>query len=356
MVRRTLSLFFAVIVSAVALRAEATPAKRIAVRLDYQAPEPSHFCPSSDELGFMLAAEFGYAVVRDDARGVLTVHVRVVDDKYQAELSAPNPSGTGENWRWNTDKQATCRELAYDVATTVGIAFGPRAWANGEPPETLAAPPPVIDVHSSAVLRERPRLVAKYVSTVSRTNRETTGTTAGANADTPMQMEAALGPAVTLYGLPSVAIGGSGLLALRWTRFAIGLDIRGVITPMKGIGEREVPGRTQLWTFSLLPCGSARVLDICGIASLSTMRFELDDTQAIREADGFSAGFGARISPRWKLSDTFTLAGYADLTGELRAISIGMTQSAQPGGPAPDWISPQVRASLGVIVTTAVVK
>ncbi|MBK9258331.1 MAG: hypothetical protein IPM54_00670 [Polyangiaceae bacterium] len=354
MVRRTLSLFFAVIVSAVALRAEATPAKRIAVRLDYQAPEPSHFCPSSDELGFMLAAEFGYAAVRDDARGVLTVHVRVVDDKYQAELSAPNPSGTGENWRWNTDKQATCRELAYDVATTVGIAFGPRAWANGEPPETLAAPPPVIDVRPSAVLRERPRLVAKYVSTVSRTNRETTGTTAGANADTPMQMEAAIGPAVTLYGLPSVAIGGSGLLALRWTRFALGLDMRGAVMPMAGFGTPQLDARAFLFTASLLPCAATRFIDVCGSLNASIIGLDAPPPIVVSASDGFSLGVGARLVGRYPLSSRFTLFGSADISGQLRSITIAGPILDDPAQVATYWRSTYLRLALGVGIAVGV--
>ena len=68
--------------STLALRAEATPAPRIAVRLDYQSVDPSHGCPTSDELGFMLAAELGYRIFREDARGTLTVAGRFVYDKY----------------------------------------------------------------------------------------------------------------------------------------------------------------------------------------------------------------------------------------------------------------------------------
>jgi len=48
MVRRLLPLF--------ALSAEATPAQRIAVRLDDQPPDTSDGCPRSDE----LAAEFAF--------------------------------------------------------------------------------------------------------------------------------------------------------------------------------------------------------------------------------------------------------------------------------------------------------
>jgi len=299
MFHRVFPLLLVMLGSTFALRAEATPAPRIAVRLDYQSVDPSHGCPTSDELGFMLAAEFGYPIVREDARGTLTVAVRVVDDKYEAELSAPNPLGGDEAWRWTTDKQMTCRELGYDVATVVGIALGPRAWTNGEPPETLVAPLPKVDVGTSMIFREPPRLLAKYLSTAPRTNVETTPPT---NTETPVQVEAALGAAVTPYGLPSVAIGGSGFLALRWTRFALALDVRGVITPVKGIGERDVPGRTQLWTFSLLPCACAHVLDVCGIASLSTMRFEFDAVLAARVVDNSSLGIGAReaSSSTWR--------------------------------------------------------
>jgi hypothetical protein len=173
--------------------------------------------------------------------------------------------------------------------------------------------------------------------------------------EAPFRAEVALGPAVMLYGMPSVGVGGNTTFGLRWERFALAADIRGLITPAAGIGPKEIPARTSLWGFSLLPCVIVSVVDVCMMGSASVITFQVDDSVALRAADGFSVGFGARFAPRLRLSDRFTLIGYGDFTAELRSIALRSEASPLPGGPLPDWVSPSLRITLGVSLSARLV-
>jgi hypothetical protein len=170
----------------------------------------------------------------------------------------------------------------------------------------------------------------------------------------PFRAEVALGPAVMLYGMPSVGVGGNGMIGLRWESFALAMDVRGVITPASGIGEEEALGRTLLWTGALLPCVSAKFLDACGVIAGSYMTFGVGAPITIRTADGFSFGFGARVAGRWQFSDRFALVGYGDVTMETRNVVVGSSASLAPEGPPDYWRSPQARITFGIALAATI--
>ncbi|HVK69143.1 MAG TPA: hypothetical protein VM694_32015 [Polyangium sp.] len=335
-------------------RAAAEPPPQIAFRLDYQANLPGRGCPNADEFGLILAGEFGYLLVRDDAAATLRIETRTNGRRIEAELSAPNPTGDGD-WRRVITSQ-DCRELLYDAATLIRIRFGPGGWQGEEPPPWLLAPPR-FEVERPELRLEVPAAfldsMAGEPSEAPLTPWEGTAPRWAQRApvaeeQAPFQVEAALGPAIAPYGLPSVAVGGSGMLGVRWTRFAFAGEVRGVITPGSSVGDSKLMGRTTAWTGSLLPCLALPHVDGCGVLSVSQLQVETNPSFAVTGSDAFSVGFGARVNGRLRLSDRFTLVGYGDATMQLRSVAIALDPRTVGPETVPYWRSPLLRLTFGV--------
>jgi len=167
----------------------------------------------------------------------------------------------------------------------------------------------------------------------------------------PFRAEVALGGAVSPYGMPSVGVGGNGMIGLRWQRFAVAADVRGLITPARGIGQTNLPGRASLWTASLLPCIIASFVDLCGTVNFSLMTLDIEGVE-LPYWDGFSVGFGSRVGARWQFAERFALVGYGEATMELRTLALRSGTDA--GNLREDWRSPQVRLGLGVALAVTV--
>ncbi|MRG97829.1 hypothetical protein [Polyangium spumosum] len=346
--RRLLPLAAALSTLALASSAVAAPKHKIAFRLDYHAPDASTGCPDAEELALMMAGEFGYLVVRNDVSAVLRVDVRRVGRDFEAELSAPDPSGNGREWHYRTDKQGTCRELAYDVASVVRIAFGPRAWGSETPPPVLAAPPE-IEVGRPEI-RPLPVRMPQFLATLAPGSQApTAGTT---SEGTPFQVTAALGPVVSPLGLPSVAVGGQGMVEVRWPRFALAADMRGVATPASGIGPRDVPARTSFWSGTILPCARASIVDICGAAAIGRMTFHLEQPGSLSLSDGLLVGFGARLAARWSFAERYSLLFFGEGIADVRSV-VFETVNPDTDQTREEWRAPPVRLSLGALFSIA---
>ncbi|TKC90555.1 hypothetical protein [Polyangium fumosum] len=316
---------------------------KIAFRLEYAPPTPAEDCPDAEELAFMLAGEFGYMVVRTDVSPVVRVEVHHVRRSFEAELWGPALEDGAEAWHGKTDTQGTCRELAYDIASLVRARLGPGAWGREAPPAHLTAPPE-IEVQRPELRPLTLRLPESLALLVPWTSAFVESSTPNTE-EAPVQVEAGLGAAVSPYGLPSVGVGGNGFLGVRWRRFAGFAEVRGLITPASGIGERQIPGRATTWTGSALPCFATKHVDACAVVSLSQLQIDLGPGRAVTGSDGFSVGFGGRINGHISLSDRFSLLGYADINMQLRSIALVLD------GTVPDWRSPLLRTTLGVALT-----
>jgi hypothetical protein len=163
-----------------------------------------------------------------------------------------------------------------------------------------------------------------------------------------MKTEVALGFAFSPYGMSGVGLGGNGLIGLRWPRVALAMDVRGLITPASGIGEKNIPGRTSIWTGTLLPCVVASVVDICGLGSVSLLNFHVD--YAITQSDGLAAGFGGRINARWPFLSRFSALFYIEGAAQLRRFNFRSLQNLETGGPA-DWTAPSFRITTGIAIS-----
>jgi len=130
---RLASLAFVVCALAISANAEAAPKHRIAFRLEYEAPSVDAACPDADELALMIAAEFGYLVVRTDVSPVVRVTIRRSSKRFEAEMSAPELAEGLEPWHGKTDTQGSCRELAYDVATLIEGRLGGWCFSTRRP-------------------------------------------------------------------------------------------------------------------------------------------------------------------------------------------------------------------------------
>ncbi|MRG98287.1 hypothetical protein GF068_41205 [Polyangium spumosum] len=287
-------------------------------------------------------------VVRTDVSPVVRIEVQRVGKGFEAEIWGPDPAEGVEPWHGRTDPQGTCRELAYDVAALVEARLGARAWSSEAPPPHLAAPPEIEvkppELHTFAF-----RPPESLAALVPRAPASVTSSTPNGE-EPPFEVEAAAGPAVSLYGLPGVAVGGSGLLGVRWPFFAAFAEVRGLITPASGIGDRDLPGRTVAWTGSVLPCLALKHVDACGVVSFSQLQFDLGPAYDVTASDAFSVGFGGRIDGRIRLSERFRLHGYVDVNMQLRSIAVALDPS-QTTGETTFWRSPVLRIAIGVNVS-----
>jgi len=324
--------------------AAAAPKHKIALRLAYERPEPVDECPDAEQLGLMIAAEFGYVVVRTDASALLTVQVRREGDRFRADLRAPHPSRVGEEWRRTADSQGTCLELAYDIATLVKLGLGPMKWEGEEPPPYLAAPPDIEVGHPDL----RPHVLPSFQSFAHLTPEARAAALDSTQPPEPLSysVEVGLYPLFSPYGLSSAAVGGGGMFAIRWPRFAVGAELRGLLTPAEGIGEPPAPGRTSIFSGVLFPCVSASFVDFCAAATIGRLDFDLPSNIRIAQTNGFIAGFGGRVAGRWKFASRFILMGHAEVTGEIRHLVLRAAE--ETGGPGYYWRSPSVRVILGL--------
>ncbi|MDI1484356.1 hypothetical protein [Polyangium sp. y55x31] len=344
--RRLLLVAAASLTLAFASSAAAAPKEKIAFRLDYHAPDASAGCPDAEELALMMAGEFGYLVVRTDVSAVLRVEVRRVGQDFEGELWAPDPSGNGKEWHSITDKQGTCRELAYDMASLVRIALGPRAWGSDTPPPELAAPTD-IEVGTPEIHPVAFRMPQFLAALAPGSKAPTAGTT---SEGTPVQVTAALGPVVSPLGLPSVAVGGQGMVEVRWPRFALAADMRGVATPASGIGPRDVPARTSFWSGTILPCARAGIVDICGAAAIGRMTFHLEKPGSLSLSDGLLVGFGARLAARWSFAERYSFLFFGEGIADVRSV-VFRTAGPNSGQTVEEWRAPPVRLSLGILLS-----
>ncbi|MDI3283632.1 hypothetical protein [Polyangium sp. 15x6] len=364
MITRVVAVAVACTVLTLSGKAAAEAPPQIAFRLDYQANLPGRGCPNADEFGLILAGEFGYLLVREDAAATLRVETRTNGKGIDAELSAPNPTGEGEWRRVVTSRD--CRELLYDAATLIRIRFGPGGWQGEEPPPWLLAPP-WFEVESPELRTEMP---AAFLDSMAGESLEAPlspweGTaplwaqSAPAQETTkpPFQAEVALGATVMPYGMPRVAIGGGGMLGVRWKNLAFGMDIRGVITPVAGVGDPELKdARASLLTVGFLPCIAVRFIDICGAINATILGLDAPPPIVVTASDGFSMGFGGRLVGRYPLSSRFTLFGYGDVSGQLRAITIRGPLDGDSTNIVTHWRSPYIRVALGLGVAISLIE
>lgn len=334
---------------------------QIAFRLDYQANLPGRGCPSADEFGLILAGEFGYLLVRDDAAATLRVETRTNGKAIEAELSAPNPTGEGE-WRRVVTSQ-DCRELLYDAATLIRIRFGAGGWQGEAPPPWLLAPAR-FEVESPELRMAMPAAFVGSIAGESTPRPQlmpwevpVQPLPAQEPEKAPFQAEVALSAAVTPYGMPRVAIGGGGMLGVRWKNLAFGMDIRGVVTPIAGIGEPELKdARASLLTVGFLPCVGVRFVDICGAVNATILGLDAPPPLVVSASDGFSMGFGGRLVGRYPLSSRFTLFGYGDVSGQLRAITIRGPLDGDVSNIVTHWRSPYLRITLGLGIAVSLIE
>lgn len=320
--------------------AEAAP--KIAFRLDYQPPAGAD-CPSAEALALMLAGEFGYTVIRSDVSPVVLVEIKRSRKGLQAAITGPNPTGSGEAWHGKTDPRSTCGELAYDIAYAVKLGLGPSAWGSEEPPPSLAAPAEIAvarpEIHRFE-LRE-PEILAVLAP---GDNAPQAGPAPSAETS-PLLAELALGPVVSPLGLPSVGFGGGGQLGLRWRRFALAFEARGLATPTEPVGPRNRPVRASQISGSLAPCIRASIIDVCLGMALSRTAMSTGGPATPGIADGFNVGLAGRIAARWHFASRFALLGYVDGVADFRTLKLTGTTD---GKTVEDWQAPAVRLGLGL--------
>ncbi|MDI1450642.1 hypothetical protein [Polyangium sp. 6x1] len=291
---------------------------RVAFRFDYTPPRTIRGCMGREDFIMWLASGFGYSVVRDDARALVRVELKRDGREIEAHVSALDEHGA-ERWKAVIPTPLDCRELVQDAAYAIALNLGRWELRKEPTPEWLLLRPqievgspapspalrPFVAYDDDGPLRQRTPDPFYQVTTIPAPP------TNPSESQGPM-FEVGATVLVVPYGLPAVGFGGAGTLALRWPRFSILGEMRGV-TSLEATAIGTTVTRATIWSGVFGLCANARIgLHFCGVASLGRLFYSTNDEFTFTDPIAFNAMLGARAGGTWRVADSFALRGFVE--------------------------------------------
>ncbi|MDC0748710.1 hypothetical protein [Polyangium mundeleinium] len=225
--------------------------EEVSFRLDYQ---PARGCMDRDTLVLFLEGDFGYRVVRDDARPLVRIALKGSGRKMEAHVSASDDAGV-ERWQAVIPGPIDCRELMQDTAYAISLNLGKWELKKQEAPSWLlrvpefevgtAAPSPplrpFVAYDDDGPLRRRTLDPFYRVETTSEPPPPTPTEQGLAGPTWAVGASALFVPA----GLPGIGAGGGLSLDARWRLWSVGVEFRGMGTWEQEVGV--VPVQAATW-------------------------------------------------------------------------------------------------------------
>jgi hypothetical protein len=286
---------------------------RVAFRLEYT-PRPG--CIDRETfVNEWLVGEFGHDVVLDDARAFVRVTVKRNGARPEAHVSAFDEKGV-EHWHIVIPTTVDCRELMQDVAYSMATNLGKWDLKKQPVPEWLLRWAPLAEVGTPApsppprafvaMLPPAPRLVRRPMLAQVPASEPAEGTRAQ-----EMRFEFGLAGFIAPSGLPAVGFGGSFIAALRWPRFSLMAEGRGLASLVGDPGG--FPTNAVMWLGALAPCVETRLrVSICLLGSAGRVYYVTDALAKHVDTRAFTALLGARIGYGWQPTKTLTVRPFID--------------------------------------------
>lgn len=338
--------FFLAILSTVPARA--VPNRpRIAVRLSYEAPSGAR-CPERDEVALLLAGEFGYSIVDEDAISTLSIRVRRKGAGFEAALDARDLDDV-PRWERMMPNQWTCRELLYDAALLIRIALGPRGWGGAAEPPAWLSPPVEVGSSAPAVVPARYStfevLPAPRIAPVFATVMTTPGTEK--EEGLPVHMDLGAGFRFSPFGMSGVGLGGAGFVGVRWSVLRARLEFSG-LTSLTRVAVTDQGGGVDVSLFgaSLVPCAGKSWLHGCIVIGAGFWQLLATAPTELRQDRSAYASLGLRFASELDVTSRFALGLHVDLGMTLKAPAVRSADSS-PTAP-PDWVAPLFFWTIGI--------
>jgi hypothetical protein len=314
-----------------ALAAEKEEPNRVAFRLDYT-PRPG--CMAREAFATALSSEFGYEVVQDDARALVRVEVKRNGAVLEAHVSARDERGV-ERWPAVIPSPLDCRELLQDAAYSIALNLGKWELSNQPTPEWLFRRPlPEVGTPAPSP-RAREFLALVRMPPVAEIG---PGEPSPSSEDSGVRWELGAAGLVVPYGLPAAGFGGGVSVGLRWRRFSIAGEMRGVASLVGDVGV--LPASAVMWSGLVAPCLETHIrLSICGLVSIGRMYYKTDARAAHVDSRAVVGTLGLRIGYNWQPWTRLTVRPFVEgmlalVDGPLEAKQRGVVVSKQsPIGP-----------------------
>jgi len=309
--RPRVALLAAAILAMPARALAAEEPNRVAFRLEYT-PRPG--CMDREGFEIVLRSEFGYAVVQDDARALVRVEVKRNGATLEAHVSARDESGV-ERWPAVIPTPLDCRELMQDAAYSIALNLGKwelqkqptPEWLLRRPLAEVGVPPP------SPPPRAFVALVSPAPSWVRRPLFAQVPVSEPAErAQThAMRFEFGLAGFIAPHGLPAVGFGGGIFAALRWPRFSLAAEGRGMTSLVGDAGG--LPINAVMWLGILAPCFETRIrLSFCLLGSAGRVYYTRDSRDTPVDTRAFTAMVGVRVGYSWQPIEHLTVRPFVD--------------------------------------------
>jgi hypothetical protein len=165
------------------------------------------------------------------------------------------------------------------------------------------------------------------------------------------RLEAGLGATLGLGITPGAAAGTTLSIGVRRPDWSVAVEGRGLISLAKEV--EGMPLGTTAFTAATVACLRGRHLFGCGLATLGAVRFVPEDPWNMRVRSKALFGIGARFGSAWRLSDRWSVHGYAEAIWIVEDASL-RRQVDHAVTPAPlYWTSPPLGAAFGLGVTAS---
>ncbi|UQA61833.1 hypothetical protein [Polyangium aurulentum] len=305
----------------------------VAFRFEY-APRPG--CMGRDDfVDTWLRAAFGGEVVKDDARALVRVEIRRNGTHPEAHVAAFDENGV-EHWRAVIPTEIDCRELIQDTAYSLSANLGQWDLKRQPVPEWLLYRKPV-DVRTPA-LSPRPRAFMALVPPAPPIwlRKPLLGQVQA--QDSGPRWEVGAAGFVVPLGLPAVGFGGGISVGLRWPRFSLAGEVRGIASLVGDVGA--IPASAILWSGLVAPCAETAVrLSICGVGSVGRIYYRTDPRDTPIDTRSIMVMLGLRLAYNWQPLTRLTIRPFFEGMlalddGPLEAKHRGVVVSKQsPLGP-----------------------
>jgi hypothetical protein len=152
-----------------------------------------------------------------------------------------------------------------------------------------------------------------------------------------MRFEFGVAGFVAPSGLPAVGFGGSLFAALRWPRFSLMAEGRGMGSLVGDPGG--FPTNAVMWLGVLAPCVETRLrVSLCFLGSAGRVYYGTDALARHVDRRAFTALMGARIGYNWQPTDRLTVRPFIDgmlplWDGSLEIKQRGMVRKGLSIGP-----------------------
>jgi hypothetical protein len=280
------------------------------VRLVYVRDEGAATCPGEQEVAAAVAERLGYIPFSPSSRQTVLARAWGKPNHWHGSIERLGEQAGGR--RELASNAAECSDLATSMALSIALlldpdrAMGvPMADSPKEPIRNPVEEPPPESKESPAL---EPKVEAAPPLAMA--------------PEPKIEWAVGIGAVASLGTAPIAAVGAGALVEMRLRAFRAGLEGRADL-PAEGAESGGVGVRTQLTSAMLVPCYATRIVSMCALASLGSIRAEgVGSATRPRNASAIYSAVGGRVGVDLPMGSTpLVLRLTADVLAPITQLS-----------------------------------